>query len=94
MCVITGKHLDHYNRLGHPYVRDYGIQEDFTWVLTMSPLMSEVLSASGCIEVDITYKSAVELQYLFNAVAFNFITMRCKCRPFHMCIIIDCEYNN
>lgn len=40
--------------------------------------MSEVLSISDCIEVDITYKTAVELPYLFNAVAFNYFTMRCK----------------
>jgi hypothetical protein len=70
--------MERYSQLGHPYVRAYGIAEDFTWILAMNPLMSEVLSSSECIEVDITYRSAVELQYLFNVVAFNYITMRCK----------------
>ena len=40
--------------------------------------MSELLSISDCIEVDITYRSAVELQYLFNVVSFNYHTMKCK----------------
>ena len=79
---FTGKHLERYSELGHPYVRTYGIGDDFTWVLTMSPLMSEVLSVSECVEVDITYRTAIELQYLFNAVAFTYITMRCKCTLF------------
>ena len=39
--------------------------------------MSEVLSTSQFIEVDITYKSCFELPYLLNVVAFNYITMRC-----------------
>ena len=51
---------------------------NFTWVLAMSPLMSEILSRSECTEVDVTYKSCFELPYLFNVVAFNYITMRCK----------------
>ena len=38
--------------------------------------MSEILSRSECIEVDVTYKSCFELPYLFNVVAFNYITMR------------------
>ncbi len=75
---ITGKQLDYYSHVGHPYMHSYGIGENFTWVLTMSPLMSELLSVPDCIEVDITYQSAVELQYLFNVVSFNYHTMRCK----------------
>ena len=43
----------------------------------MNPLMSELLSTADCIEVDITYRTSVELQYLFNVVAFNYIMMRC-----------------
>uniref|UniRef100_A0A1X7U995 DNA 3'-5' helicase n=1 Tax=Amphimedon queenslandica TaxID=400682 RepID=A0A1X7U995_AMPQE len=30
-----------------------------------------------CIEVDITYRTSIELEYLFNVVAFNYILMRC-----------------
>jgi len=40
--------------------------------------MSEVFSVSGCVEVDVTYKSSYELPYLFNAVAFDYVTMRCE----------------
>jgi len=55
-----------------------GIGEMFTWVMVMNPLMSEVFSISDCIEVDVTYKSCYEIPYLFNAVAFNYLTMRCR----------------
>lgn len=75
-CLLE-KNLNCYSSLGHPYIRKYGIGEKFTWVLAMSPLMSEVFSVSGCIEVDVTYKSSYELPYLFNVVAFNYLTMRC-----------------
>ena len=40
--------------------------------------MSEVFSIADCVEVDVTYKSCYELPYLFNVVAFNYLTMRCK----------------
>ncbi|XP_065905167.1 uncharacterized protein [Dysidea avara] len=73
---IESKNLDHYGKLAHPYIRKYGIGDDFTWVLVMSPLMSEVLSTSQFIEVDVTYKSCFELPYLLNVVALNYITMR------------------
>lgn len=81
MCVnasfVLGNNLENYSRIGHPYVRRYGIGETFTWVMVMNPLMSEVFSISDCIEVDVTYKSCYELPYLFNTVAFNYLTMRC-----------------
>ena len=75
--TTIGKHLQYYHKLGHPYVRSYGIGVTFTWVLCMNPLMSELLSTADCIEVDITYRTSVELQYLFHVVAFNYIVMRC-----------------
>ena len=94
-CIICiaipflGKNLDHYGKLAHPYIRKYGIGDDFTWVLVMNPLMSEVLSTSQFIEVDVTYKSYFELPYLLNVVAFNYLTMRCK---YHLKCLIHFVY--
>ena len=84
VLVCAGKNLDRYKTLAHPYIQKYGIGDTFTWVLAMSPLMSEVLNRSDCIEVDITYKSCIELPYLFNVAAFNDVTMRCKCLIHHV----------
>ena len=47
-------------------------------VLCMSPLQSDLLSKAECMEVDVTYKASVEFDYLFNAVVFNYATLRCK----------------
>ena len=81
---LPAQHLDDYSEMGHPYVRDYMLSSDFTWVLCMSPLMSKLLSQSDFMEADITYKASVEFQYLFNAVVFNYTTLRCKYLIFYL----------
>lgn len=40
--------------------------------------MSEILAAADFVEMDVTYKAAVEMEYLLNVVAFNYTTMQCK----------------
>ena len=40
--------------------------------------MAEVMSKAEFMEVDITYKASVEMEYLFNAVTFNYTTMKCE----------------
>lgn len=40
--------------------------------------MSKLLSEADFMEADITYKASVEFEYLFNAVVFNYTTLRCK----------------
>ena len=35
----------------------------------MSPLMSEILAAADFVEMDMTYKAAVQMEYLLNVVA-------------------------
>ena len=64
--------------MGHPYVRDYMLKSDQTWVLCMSPLMAKLLSESEFIEVDVTYRASVELEYLLNVVTFNYTTLKCE----------------
>ena len=76
---FVAQHLDDYSEMGHPYVRDYMLTSELTWVLCMSPLMSKLLSEADFMEADITYKASVEFEYLFNAVVFNYTTLRCKC---------------
>ena len=40
--------------------------------------MSEVLCTAEFIEVDVTYRAAVEFDYLMNVVTFDHRTLRCK----------------
>ena len=44
----------------------------------MRPLMAKLLSESDFIEVDITYKASVELEYLLSVVTFNYTTLKCE----------------
>ena len=74
----TAKQLDDYASLGHPYLRKYGIESTHTYALCMSPLMSNVLFESEFIEVDITYRASIEMEYLFNVVAVNYLILKCK----------------
>ena len=39
----------------------------------MSPLMSSVFSQAEYVEVDVTYKAAVEFEYLLNMVTLDFL---------------------
>ena len=73
----TAKQLDDYASLGHPYLRKYCIECTHTYALCMSPLMSKVLLESEFIEVDITYRASINMEYLFNVVAFNYLTLKC-----------------
>lgn len=74
---MLGLHLDEYSSLGHPYVRDFQSTSQLLWVLCMSSLMSQLLSEADFLEANITYKVSVEFEYLFNAVIFNYKTLRC-----------------
>ena len=65
------KHSDEYSEKGHPYVRDFMLTSDFTWVVCMSPLMSYLLSEADLWK-QMSHKASVEFEYLFNAVAFNY----------------------
>ena len=71
-------HLAEYQDLGHPYRRDYALSPSLAWVLTMSPLQSQVFAGSDFIEADVTYNAATVLEYLMNVVTFNYTTMECK----------------
>ena len=64
-----------YRRLGRPYIRSAGIEEEMKYLLVMSPLMSTALASSPFIETDITYNETKEYPYLFIATAFDPITM-------------------
>ena len=83
----VGKALEKYSEAGHPYVRDFSIGPELAWVLTMNPTMCRVLNERDFVEVDVTYRIAVELEYLFNVVAFNYTTLRCK-YVYNDCIVI------
>jgi len=52
-----------------------GIENGIHYIFTINPLMSEILFKTEFIEVDITYNETKEYPYLFNAAAFNEVTM-------------------
>lgn len=85
---ICREPLTEYAPLGHPYVADYSLSTSLNWVLTMSPIMAEVMSKAEFLEVDITYKASVEIEYLFNAVTFNYTTMKCEHKIKTICSLL------
>ena len=68
--------LKHYRSLGHPYMRNYCISPDISYQFIMSPFMSKVMASADFIQVDVTYGENSVLPYLFNATAFDDITMK------------------
>ena len=74
-AAIVETSQEKYRRLGRPYIRKAGFVEGMKYLLVMSPLMSTTLASSPFIETDITYIETKEYPYLFNATAFDRITM-------------------
>ena len=64
-----------YTDYGRPYLVSCGYEEGVKFIFTMSPLMVEVLSSADFIQCDVTYDECTEYPYIFNAVAFNNISM-------------------
>lgn len=73
--------MKEYAEIGHQYVCDYSLNP---WVLTMSPIMTEVLGGAEFAEVDATFRSSIELEYLLNVVCFDYSSLQCK----YTCIYI------
>lgn len=76
--LSVAHHLEEYAKLGHPYLQDYMLTADLSWVLCMSPLMMKLLSQAEFIEADVTYQASIEFSYLFNVVTFNYTTLKCN----------------
>ena len=64
--------MKQYAEIGHKYVCDYSLNPSLTWVLTTSPIMTEILGGAEFAEVDATFRSSIELEYLLNVVCFHF----------------------
>ena len=65
-----------YKRYGRPYLVAAGIEDGIKFIFTMTPLMAKIAAVSEFIQTDITYNDeSREYPYLFNAVAFDQITM-------------------
>ena len=67
--------LRKYQKQGRPYLVSAGIEEGIRYVFTMSPLIARVASEAEFIQCDITYDDLSNYPYLFNAVAFNSVSM-------------------
>ena len=73
-----GGHMEIYQELGHPYIQDYSLGHNFTWVLCMNPLMAKVMATTDFIEVDATFRASIELDNLINVITFDYFTLQCK----------------
>ena len=64
-----------YKQYGRPYLVAAGIEDGIRFIFTMTPLMAKIAAASEFIQTDVTYDESRDYPYLFNAVAFDEITM-------------------
>ena len=71
----SGVSEQQYKKLGRPYLRSVGIEDGVRYIVTMSPLMCDVLTTADFIESDVTYNENTEYRYLLNVVALNIKTM-------------------
>ena len=62
-------------RLARPYLVAAGIENGTKFIFCMSPFMCSLLAESEFVEADVTYNKTREYPYLFNMVAFNYVTM-------------------
>jgi len=68
--------LKTFSLLGHPYMRNYCISPDISYQFIMSPFMSKVMATANFVQVDVTYGENSVLPYLFNATAFDEVSMK------------------
>ena len=64
-----------YTNYGRPYLVASGFEEGIKYIFTMSPIMAKVASEADFIQCDITYDDCRDYPYIFNAVAFNKVSM-------------------
>ena len=67
--------LAEYKKHGRPYLVASGYEDEIKFVFTMSPVMIDVIAEAEFIQCDITYENCKDYPYIFNAVAFNKVTM-------------------
>ena len=77
--IVHTEHMEEYAKLGHPYICNYSLNPTSTWVVSMSPMMANILSKADFAEVDATFKASIELEYLLNIVCFDYSSLQCKC---------------
>ena len=73
-CLVETT-AEKYRSVGRPYLRIAGFEEYVTYMLAMSPLMSQVLSVPF-IEADITYDETNQFPYTFNVTAFDDVLLQ------------------
>ena len=64
-----------YRKCGRPYLIASGLEEGIKYIFTMSPTMVKVASKADFMQCDITYDDCKDYPYIFNAVAFDNISM-------------------
>ena len=72
---ISGSETDKYKQYGRPYLVASGFEVGIKYIFTMSPTMAKVACEADFIQCDITYDECRDYPYIFNAVAFNKVSM-------------------
>ena len=67
---------EEYRKHGRPYLIASGMEEGIKYIFTMSPMMAKVASEADFLQCDITYDDCKDYPYIFNAVAFDKVSMQ------------------
>ena len=65
-----------YRKIGRPYLRSAGMDEQVNYIVVMSPLMAKILTDAPFLEADVTFDETREYPYMFNVTAFDTVTMQ------------------
>ena len=65
-----------YRKIGRPYLRSAGMDEQVNYIVVMSPLMAKILTDAPFLEADVTFDETREYPYMFNVTAFDTVTMK------------------
>ena len=75
VATTESEHFDVSHNLARAYRREYHLSPELSWVLTMSPLQAQM--NRSLVSTNYVLPKFL-LQYLINAVTFNYTTMHCK----------------
>ena len=74
VATTESEHFDVSHNLARAYRREYHLSPELSWVLTMSPLQAQM--NRSLVSTNYVLPKFL-LQYLINAVTFNYTTMHC-----------------
>ena len=65
-----------YRKIGRPYLRSAGMDEQVNYIVVMSPLMAKILTDAPFLEADVTFDETREYPCMFNVTVFDTVTIK------------------